>query len=289
MNDTHPDVALGAIEQYFYQVHNTNPLQEGEEVQLLRVIVAGDGQVASARERLVEAYQPFVLSIAKRYVRSGTSVDLLDLVQEGNLGLLQAVESYRPSSDAAFSTWAFTWVRGAILQSLHRDAYPIRLPVHKAQLLRRFDEAEAQLMIELGRQPTLGEVAEILQVAYSAVCELAILRHQQEHFLSLYASVDEEGQEPLTLADVIPEPVQSEEMENVVRDALQLLPDRERMVIMLRFGLENGEPLSQQQVAEQLGWGVSEVGMLDRRARMRLARLLQRRIRTAQDVVVLRA
>src|SRR5690349_20588879 len=162
------DVPLSAIEQYLRGVKTTAPLLQGEEAQLLQSIELGKVEqekhlpdvcilctAEQALSRLIEGYQPLLVGLSKRYVRHCRTMELLDLVQEGNLGLLQAVEKYDSRVGlGSFRTWAFSWVRGMMLIALWQYEGAIRLPQEKARAVRRLKMVHAQLCTVLGREPT---------------------------------------------------------------------------------------------------------------------------------------
>jgi RNA polymerase sigma factor (sigma-70 family) len=276
------DVPLSAIEQYLRGVKLAAQLLEEEEVQLLRCIEQAkrfpDACILRAAEqariRLIEGYQPLLIGLARRYVRHCREMELLDLVQEGNLGLLQAVEKYDGrASSGSFRTWAFSWVRGMMLIALWQYEGAIRLPLEKAHAVRRMTMVNAQLLAALGREPTIEETAEEMGVSEKVVRYLIVL--QAQAVVSLHAFPDDDVDD--TLEDVIVDQKWSdtdEDIRDVLADALVMLSDRERIVINLRYGFEDGQMRTQKEVAYLLGVSAARVAALDRRAHMRLRKLL---------------
>ena len=281
------DVPLSAIEQYLQGVKTTAPLLQEEEAQLLQHIELGKVELAKsyanadvqrafeeARNRLIEGYQPLLIGLARRYVRHCREMELLDLVQEGNVGLLQALEKFNGRAwSGSFRTWAFSWVRGMMLLALWQYEGAIRLPQEKACAVRRLRMVHAQLCTVLGREPTLQETAEEMGVRENVVRELMVL--QEQHVVSLYAFPDDDGD--YSMEETIVDPTsldEDEDIQDLLADALVMLPERERLVIHLRYGFEDGQSRTQKEVAYLLGVSAARVAALDRQAQRRLRTLL---------------
>ena len=275
------DRPLGALEQYRSEVRWIPRLTNEEEARLLQCIKLGredyskecsgdhlPEELQQARMRLIEGYQPLVLGIAKRYERSCREMELLDLVQEGNLGLLQALEKYDANkSGPSFGTWAYSWIRGMIRCALLREGV-IRLPMRKARAMRQMSMVNTQLFSLLGREPTIEEAAREMQTTPREVRELIVLQEQRVVSLHIACAGDDE----LSLAEMIAEPI-ADGFSSVV-DVLERLNERERAVMKLRYGVDDGQPRTQREVAELLGMNLSTVQMLDGRAKRRLRRAL---------------
>lgn len=282
-------VPLSAIEQYLRGVKLAAPLLGEEETQLLRYIEYGkteqmkrcpDGcvlhAVEQARNRLIEGYQPLLIGLARRYVRHCREMELLDLVQEGNLGLLQALEKFDGRvGSGSFRTWAFSWVRGMMLLALWQYEGAIRLPLEKAREVRQMGIANTRLLAILGREPTIEETAVEMDVSEKDVRDLIVL--QEQAVVSIHAFPD--GDEGCTLEDTIVDPCTTEDANEELRDLLAevlvMLPDREHIVINLRYGFEDGQARTQREVAYLLGVSTSRVAELDRRAQRRLRQLMR--------------
>jgi RNA polymerase sigma factor (sigma-70 family) len=282
------DVPLSAIEQYLRGVKLTRPLLDEEEAQLLQCIERGKDEqtkhspnacilrdAEQARTRLIEGYQALLISLAKRYVRHCREMELLDLVQEGNLGLLQAIEKFKSKADScSFRTWVFSWVRGCMLLALTRYEGAIRLPLEKMRIVRRMEMANTRLLAVLGREPTIEEIAIEMNASKKERRDLIVL---QEHVvLSIHAFPLED--EDCPLEDAIVDPCESnnddEDLRDLLRDALVMLPDRERFVINLRYGFDDGRVYSLKEVAYLLGVSTARVAGLHRRAQVRLRKML---------------
>jgi len=267
---------LDAFGQYWREVRAVAPLAEGEEQRLLARVAAGR---ADARTRLVEAYQPWVMSVARRYAAGSTHLTLLDYVQEGNLGLLEAVARYDGRmSDVLFRSWAYWWVRGAMRQAFWRCEGNRLLPEYQARAVARLASAQQELLAALGREPTVDELAGRLGIAVRRALELLLL--QQQNIVSLERVTA--GEDGVSLAELIPAPavdgadVGEGSLVGRVRHLVEGLPERERLVVAQRYGFADGVERTQREVADRLGLAHITVEELDRRARLRLRRALER-------------
>jgi len=270
-------ISLSAYEQYMRQVKRTPQLTSEEETNLLLTIQSGV-EACQARDRIVEGYQPLLIGLAKRFVRRCKEMELLDLVQEGNLGLLQAIEKYDVSKgESSFKTFAFAWVRGTMLIAFWRYEGAIRLPLNKVQAIRQMGVVNTRLLSLLGREPTIAETAQEMQVNERDVRELIVLQEQQVVSLHAFPTEDDD----LSLEDVVADPMTSHFMDHgpssiptPLETALASLPDRERIVVNLRYGFDDGQARTQREVAHLLGVTLSTVEAVDRRAQRRLRQAL---------------
>jgi len=215
-------------------------------------IVAGEGQ--SAREALSAANLRLVVSVARRYSNRG--VPLIDLIQEGNLGLLRAVEKFDWRRGFKFSTYATWWIRQAVTRAIADDARTIRIPVHLYDVVNRMARISSQLHQELGREPTTEEVGEALQMSAERVRELArVLPHPA----SLDTFVGEDGD--TRLSDVVADEnaidletaAEARLLADRIRDTLMTLSPRERRVIERRFGLFDDQEQTLTAIGREIG------------------------------------
>ncbi|MBA3824221.1 MAG: sigma-70 family RNA polymerase sigma factor [Ktedonobacterales bacterium] len=262
-----PAAPLFAQDQYLSEIRHTAPLAPDAEVLYLMVC----RRDADARERLVVAYQPLVLNVARRYLRRDAAMDLMDLVQEGNIGLLTALDQYDLSLGTAFSTLAFTCIRAAITAALWQGDGLIRLPDHKARALRRLDQIEAALCVSLGRDPAVAELAAALACKVADVRELMVLRARQ--ICSLDAPLGDGTDTPI--ADIVAEVLaRPQGKAALLVDAIASLSEMEQTLLRERFGADGGDVTPRRVVAERMGLMPRDVERLEQTAQRKIARYL---------------
>ncbi len=221
-----------------------------EQRMLRRAVADGD----RARGELTSANLRLVVSIAKRYV--GRSVPILDLIQEGNLGLMRAVEKFDYSKGFKFSTYATWWIRQAITRAIADQSRTIRVPVHMVESINKVVRAQRTMLQKLEREPTLAELAEAVDLPEEKVAE--ILRIAQQDPLSLDSPIGDE--DDTSMADFIPDKgaapldvAARKLLAKAVQEVLDDLSDRESEVVRLRFGLVDGRPRTLEEVGREFG------------------------------------
>ena len=243
--------AQDVLTQYLGRVRGGRLLDADEEKVLARRIRGGD---MSARQKLIESNLRLVISIAKKY--RGRGVAFEDLIQEGNAGLIRAVEKFDPEMGNRFSTYATWWIRQAVTRAVADHARTVRLPAHVVDALYRLRRAENALSIELGRDATEEELVERLGVKPE---EARRLREVSQPISSINAKINaDEGSE---FGELLPDErsgddyarVEVGQWERVLVEAVRSLPEREARIIEMRHGLDGNETLTLREVSEELG------------------------------------
>jgi len=263
------DGSLESLEIFFREARRHELLTAAEEIELSQRIERGD---LEAKERMINANLRLVVSQARRYQGHGLSLE--DLVQEGMLGLIRAVEKFDWRKGFKFSTYGILWIRQAIQRGLQNSGRTIRVPVHVAQRQVKVRKIETELALKLGREATDEEVAMVAELPIEQVAEV---RELSAGITSLDAPVSDDGE--MALGDLLrsDQPQPDEEVADRWRDrqvaeVLSTLPEMERNVIQLRFGLGGDEPRTVRQAGAELGITTSQAGELERRALTTLAR-----------------
>ncbi|MCD8053332.1 MAG: RNA polymerase sigma factor RpoD [Lachnospiraceae bacterium] len=258
----------GAVQMYLKEIGHVELLSPERERELAEAVRAGDQ--AAGRE-LAEANLRLVVSVARRY--TGRGMPLLDLIQEGNLGLIRAVEKFEPDMGYKFSTYATWWIRQAITRAIADQGRTIRLPVHMSETMNRTVRAARELAQELRREPTLEELAERLDMTESRLAE--ILRMTQEP-VSLSCPVGDE--EDSHLGDFIEDEKASEPadaaadrlLREQLDDAMVSLTPRERKVIRMRFGLDDGRICTLEEIGQEEGVTRERIRQIEAKALRKL-------------------
>jgi RNA polymerase primary sigma factor len=239
------------VRMYLKEIGKVRLLTAYEEVNLAKKIEAGDQE---AKRMLVEANLRLVVSIAKKYV--GRGMLFLDLIQEGNLGLIRAVEKFDYKKGYKFSTYATWWIRQAITRAIADQARTIRIPVHMVETINKLIRVQRQLLQKLGREPTPEEIAKKMKFSPEKTRE--VMKISQEP-VSLETPIGEE--EDSHLGDFIEDseveaPADAASftmLQEQLQEVLNTLNDRERKVIQLRFGLQDGHPRTLEEVGREFG------------------------------------
>jgi RNA polymerase primary sigma factor len=266
--ETGGGLAENSLDLFLRAARAHSLLTAEEEVQLAQRVERGD---LAAKERMINANLRLVVSQARRY--QGHGLPMEDLVQEGMLGLIRAVEKFDWRRGFKFSTYGTLWIRQALQRGLQNHGRTIRLPVHVAQRQTKVRKVEGELSTKLGREPTDEEVA---AEAKLPVEEVAELRELTRGLTSLDQPVGEDGETAFgdLLASDQPQPaeqVEDAERQSLINGAVDRLPEAERNVIRLRFGLEGAEPLNLRQTGIELGIPLGKARELEQQGLSRLA------------------
>lgn len=247
------DIAGDSIQMYLREIGKVALLRGEEEIRLAKLKEQGDPE---AKRRLIEANLRLVVSIAKKF--TGRSLSLLDLIQEGNVGLFRAVEKFDYRKGYKFSTYATWWIRQAITRSLADQSRTIRIPVHMVETINKFQQIERQLIQTLGREPLPEEIAAEMSLELDKV--LHIIKISQDT-VSLETSVGDDDSEDSTLGDFIEDvktmsPSQTASLQLLrdhVQEAIADLPPREQKILEMRFGLIDGISHTLEEVGQEFG------------------------------------
>lgn len=256
------------VRMYLKEIGKVPLLSADEEVELAKKMEEGN---SDAKKRLAEANLRLVVSIAKRYV--GRGMLFLDLIQEGNLGLIKAVEKFDYRKGYKFSTYATWWIRQAITRAIADQARTIRIPVHMVETINKLIRVSRQLLQELGREPQPEEIAEVMDIPVERVRE--ILKISQEP-VSLETPIGEE--EDSHLGDFIPDdnmPVPADAaaftlLKEQLVEVLDTLTDREKKVLTLRFGLEDGRARTLEEVGKEFNVTRERIRQIEAKALRKL-------------------
>jgi len=268
-----PDTEVATLRRYLKEIARYPQLTHENEVETAKRIQAGD---EDAVRHLVESNLRFVVAYAKRY--RNPNVPFLDLIHEGNLGLIQAAKKYDPTQeghDVKFITYAVWWIRQAILHALAEHAGSFRLPQKQANTLYRMERIRSLLIERFGRSPTDSELSEELGIS---VDDVRILTRASRSSLSLNEPVDSEGDSELgdlleqTGLPDTDELLLRESFSRALGDALAELPERERNVLELRFGLTDDQPKTLREIGEVMGLSRERVRQIESRALNKLRR-----------------
>lgn len=265
------DIADDSVRLYLREIGKVPLLSSEEELELARRVVAGDKE---AKDKMAEANMRLVVSIAKRYV--GRGLDLLDLIQEGNTGLLRAVEKFDPDKGFKFSTYATWWIRQAITRAIADQARTIRIPVHMVETINKLLRTQRRLTQELNREPTNEEIAEAMDIDVEKVEHIMKIK---QDISSLDASIRDDEEESV-LADFIEdedtispeESATNQLLKEQVKEMLGALTEREQKILRLRFGLEDGRNHTLEEVGQEFAVTRERIRQIEAKALAKLRR-----------------
>ena len=256
------------VRMYVKEIGTVPLLSAEEELRLAKLKSEGDEY---AKERLIEANLRLVVSIAKRY--TGRGMSFLDLVQEGNLGLIKGVEKFEYTKGFKLSTYATWWIRQSVTRALADQARTIRVPVHMVETINKMSKMQRKLTLELGYEPSVTELAEALEMSEDKVMEIMQIAREPA---SLETPIGEEDDSNLGdfVADnnvVTPEGnVESVMLREHIDALLGDLKERERQVIVLRFGLEDGHPRTLEEVGKEFNVTRERIRQIEAKALRKL-------------------
>lgn len=265
------DASDDSVRLYLREIGKIPLLNAEEELELAHKVVAGDKK---AKDKMAEANMRLVVSIAKRY--SGRGLDFLDLIQEGNTGLLRAVEKFDPDKGFKFSTYATWWIRQAITRAIADQARTIRIPVHMVETINKLLRTQRRMTQELNREPTVDELAKELEMEPEKV--EYVMKIKQD-ITSLDAGVGRDGDdEESFLRDFIEdedsatpeESASSQLLKEQVQSILSTLSDREQKIIKMRFGLENGKSHTLEEVGQEFAVTRERIRQIEAKALAKL-------------------
>lgn len=256
------------VRMYFKEIGKVPLLTADEERELAIRIENGDEE---AKKKLCESNLRLVVSIARRYLNRGLS--FLDLIQEGNLGLIKAVEKFDYTKGYKFSTYATWWIRQAITRSIADQARTIRIPVHMVETINKLIRISRQLLQEYGREPTSEEIAKEMGISVEKVREIKKISQDP---VSLETPIGEE--EDSHLGDFIPDedipsPVEAAAysmLQKQLREVLDTLSEREKKVLILRFGLDDGRPRTLEEVGKEFNVTRERIRQIEAKALRKL-------------------
>jgi len=255
------------VRMYLREIGRISLLSADEEVDLAQRIEKGS---IAAKKKLTESNLRLVVSIAKRYV--GRGLTLLDLIQEGNQGLIRAVEKYDWRRGFKFSTYATWWIRQAITRAIADQARTIRVPVHMVETINKLMRCSRKLMQDLGRDPAPEEIGKVMEISASRVREILKIA---QGTTSLESPVGDEEDSLLGdfIADTAPSPIETASkqlLKDNIREVLETLSPREANVLVYRFGLEGGRPMTLEEVGKKFGVTRERIRQIEAKALRKL-------------------
>jgi RNA polymerase primary sigma factor len=263
------DIADDSVRLYLREIGKIPLLTAVEELELAHRVSSGE---KLAKDKMAEANMRLVVSIAKRYV--GRGLDLLDLIQEGNTGLLRAVEKFDPNKGFKFSTYATWWIRQAITRAIADQARTIRIPVHMVETINKLLRTQRRLTQKLNREPTNEEIAKEMEIEVDKVEHIMKIK---QDISSLDASIRDDEDDSV-LADFIEdedtvtpeESATNQLLKEQVKDMLNALTEREQKIIKLRFGLEDGKSHTLEEVGQEFAVTRERIRQIEAKALAKL-------------------
>ena len=260
------------LEAYFHDINRHSLLTAEEERELAIEVRKGDPE---ARDKMVRSNLRLVVSIAKHYVERG--LPLLDLIEEGNLGLLKAVERFDPAAECRFSTYGTWWIKQSIKRALIDTVKAVRIPSYMVETITKWKKAAADLAIELGRPAHFHEIAERMEIPME---KTAIIQNALQVADSISQTISIENS--WAISDIIEDPSQIQPHTSLakkiqvemIHDLLFHLEDRERVILRMRYGLDNGEPMTLKEIGQRVNLSRERVRQLENDALAKLQEMV---------------
>jgi len=242
------------IQLYLREINKTPLLTPDEEKELGWAII--NDNCAAARERMIRSNLRLVVAIAKNYSNRG--LPLTDLIEEGNIGLMRAVEGFDPSQGARFSTYASWWIKQAIKRALINATQPVHIPAYMVELIAKWRIAQRRLEAELGFQPTIHDLAKAMDLP---VKKLRVIKRAVRAFQTAGQDSRDVGGDLMSMSDMLADERTATPAESILRGdelltlkkLLEAIDEREARILRLRFGLDGVEPLTLKQIADEVG------------------------------------
>lgn len=272
-------MSVDLLKLYFREIEKFPPLEEKELVKLWRETKKGSG---TAKRKLIEGNLRLVIPLAKKHYRPG--VDFLDLIEEGNLGLIKAIERFEPKRGYHFSTYATYWIEQAIKRSVEVQTKTIRIPVHTWEALKKYLREWEKLHLKLGRYPTVEEMQKQLNLTTRKIKNIINLLAFSSGMSSLNQPVSED--EETSLEEIISEKKPTEAPDYLIsllklhadiNSALEILDEKEKKIIRLRYGLADGKNRTLEEVGKILKISRERVRQLEKRTLEKLKHYAQRK------------
>lgn len=263
------DISDDSVRLYLREIGKIPLLTPEEELALAQKVKAGD---KIAKDKMAEANMRLVVSIAKRY--SGRGLDFLDLIQEGNTGLLRAVEKFDPDKGFKFSTYATWWIRQAITRAIADQARTIRIPVHMVETINKLLRTQRRMTQELNREPTIDELAKEMEMEPE---KIEYVMKIKQDITSLDANVRDDDDDSVLGDFIEDEDAQSPEesattqlLKEQVKDMLGVLTEREQKILKMRFGLEDGKSHTLEEVGQEFSVTRERIRQIEAKALSKL-------------------
>lgn len=273
-DDNYDEIADDSVKLYLREIGKIPLLSPEEEFDLAQKIIKGSAKEKKrAKDKMAESNMRLVVSIAKRY--SGRGLDFLDLIQEGNTGLLRAVEKFDPDKGFKFSTYATWWIRQAITRAIADQARTIRIPVHMVETINKVMRCQRRLTQELDREPTVDEIAKEMSMDSE---KIEYVMKIKQDIASLDASISKDGEEDSVLGDFIededretPEDAAATQLlKEQVAEVISGLSEREQKIIKMRFGIGGGKTHTLEEVGNEFSVTRERIRQIEAKALSKL-------------------